>query len=291
MVHPDEAPAPIDLLDLSVEQGVGDLPGTVASAADPLAEVGGEGILVQSQAIAGDDRHPVRGQDRSQRMDDPMSRVLGARPQMQHGDDFAQRIPGDPEPQDLLPGTQPRADLIELEMGQGQIVKQRLMQSFGLLTRPHEPPGDRRLSVLEHAHRCPDVEPFGQRAEHDADLRRRGLQALEGAAPTDAELGAAGLPAQVRNTLALAMSAIRDEGMQALIGDTVIHACWSGAGVALRRSPFGGAAAALDFRPRADRRHAGHAWLVLQGHTPAAGAIVRCAGVPAPSSTNARWDA
>src|SRR5260370_13953040 len=72
---PNELAPPVTFLDVAVDQAWSHQPSAhVASSTTkckPLAKVGGEGIEVQVQAITGEKRDAVRGQDLSQRVDEP----------------------------------------------------------------------------------------------------------------------------------------------------------------------------------------------------------------------------
>ena len=80
---PNELAPPVTFLDLAVDQAwfhqASAHVASLTTKCKPLAKVGGEGIEVQVQAITGEKRDAVRGQDLSQRVDEPMSHGLAAR--------------------------------------------------------------------------------------------------------------------------------------------------------------------------------------------------------------------
>jgi len=69
----------IDVLDLAVEQVEGDVPAGFAGSAIgvPLAEVCGESIEVEVEAVAGEDGETSGSQDKSHRVQEGIGQVLG----------------------------------------------------------------------------------------------------------------------------------------------------------------------------------------------------------------------
>jgi len=74
------------------------------------------------------------GQELSQGMDNRMSHGLRAQTQMEHGKNLGAGIDGEPEPEDLLGITQPRAEFVQLEMREVQGAEAVLVQGLRVLT-------------------------------------------------------------------------------------------------------------------------------------------------------------
>jgi len=98
--------------------------------------VGGEGIEVQVQAITGEKRDAVRGQDLSQRVDEPMSHGLAARAELKHRNNLGERIDGQPEPENLVGSAQPGAQFIQLKMREPERAERALVQCLSVLASP-----------------------------------------------------------------------------------------------------------------------------------------------------------
>ena len=92
----------------------------------------GESVEIGIEAIAGEERHAARSQLLAQAVNEQMSHAMGARTQQQHGHAFGERIDGHPEPQDLCVAAQPRAEFIELQMGEGEHVEGAFMQALSM---------------------------------------------------------------------------------------------------------------------------------------------------------------
>jgi hypothetical protein len=75
--------------------------------------MGGQGIKVQVQAVAREQREAARGQPLAQIMDHSMGCVLCPRSQKQHGNKLAERIERNPQPECRGPAPEPRAQLVQ----------------------------------------------------------------------------------------------------------------------------------------------------------------------------------
>ena len=74
-----------------------------------------------------------------QAVDEQMSHAMGAWTQQPHRNACGERIDGHPEPEHLGVATQPRAEFIELQMGEHKVAEGALMQHLGMGSRPHQP--------------------------------------------------------------------------------------------------------------------------------------------------------
>ncbi len=96
----DEAAPTIMFDELSVKEAGADLPIVFLAThgLNPVAEMGGECIKVQLQALAGEYRQTILRQHFHEGMHDHMCHRWSARPNFQHGDDFAAGVDGEPDP-------------------------------------------------------------------------------------------------------------------------------------------------------------------------------------------------
>jgi hypothetical protein len=99
----------------------------------------------------------------SQRVDEELGHVLGAGTQLEDGNALAQRINGDPEPQDLGVAAQPRAQFVQWQMRQREVTKGALMQGLGMRPCPQEPMCDGRMSKAKDPFSRRQIQSFRQR--------------------------------------------------------------------------------------------------------------------------------
>jgi hypothetical protein len=95
----DQAAAPLELFDLAVDEVGGDLPDGLAGVvgSEPVAEVGGQGVEIEAEAIGGEDREgEIRLQAVMEFVDDGISQVESARAEAEDGDDFGGGVEGGP---------------------------------------------------------------------------------------------------------------------------------------------------------------------------------------------------
>jgi hypothetical protein len=95
---PNQLAPLIAFFHMAIDQACGHLPlahiPPSTSHFSPLPKMSREGIEVQIEAITGEERQTVRGQDLSQGVDEQMCHVLGAGAQMEHRKNLCTRIDG-----------------------------------------------------------------------------------------------------------------------------------------------------------------------------------------------------
>jgi hypothetical protein len=104
--------------DLGIEQAGIDAPGAAAfiGGVYPGSEMGRQGIEVERQAIAGENRQTTWGQALSDVVDELMGELLGARAEGEGWDQFGAGVGGDPKPFGLGRTIEFRTNLIELNV-------------------------------------------------------------------------------------------------------------------------------------------------------------------------------
>jgi len=95
-----------------------------------------------------------------------MRRVLGPRPEMQHRDELTDRIDGHPKPQYMRATPEPRAQFLQLDVGEMEVRQPARKERGTVLACTGHPGGDGRLPMPKHAQRSSDAETFRQRREH-----------------------------------------------------------------------------------------------------------------------------
>jgi hypothetical protein len=98
---------------------------------------------------------------------------------MQHGDNFAERIKGEREPEPRHAAPQPTAQLVQLHMWQIEVRKEALVQRCAVPSGTCEPGGDGRMPMPEHAHGRADIQAFGQGRQHFGNSVGSGFQPIE----------------------------------------------------------------------------------------------------------------
>src|SRR5215207_6742706 len=85
---------------------------------------------------------------------------------MQHGDQLADRINRQPQPQRVHAAPQPNAELVELDMQQVQVPQGAVVQRRTVPTRTCQPGGDGSGTVAKNPHGSGHREPFGYGRQH-----------------------------------------------------------------------------------------------------------------------------
>lgn len=103
------------LAELPIEKPSVNLPlkGMPPNDLNPSAEVGGERIEVQLQAITGEYGETIPCQHFHKCMYNGMGRGLSARPNFEHGDNFGARVDSEPNPESVSALTGLGAKLIQ----------------------------------------------------------------------------------------------------------------------------------------------------------------------------------
>ena len=83
---------------------------------EPVSKMSCQGIEVQIEAITGEERQTVLGQEPSQRVDEQVCHMLGTGTQMERGKNFRARVDGEPQPEHLFSAAETCAQLVQLEV-------------------------------------------------------------------------------------------------------------------------------------------------------------------------------
>jgi hypothetical protein len=140
-----------------------------------------------------------------QRVDQGMRSALGPGSQMEHRDELADGVDRQPQPEDMRPATQAGAQLVQLDMGEGEVLQGAVMQACALLPSACQPGSDRARVIPKDAPSCCHIQAFAQRGEHFSDAGGGSFEAGERGVATGAEGGAAGLTAKGLNAFACAV--------------------------------------------------------------------------------------
>ncbi len=219
---------------LTVEQFIGNgpvvFPGTFG--ADPVAEMGSDGIEIAAQAVGGEGRNAIFLQTKFQVMGQGHGILVLAKAEMKRGQDLGERVDGEPQPHaaDLADSAE---ELIHLDEGQEQVMEEALMQVRAVVTSSFQPAGDGGLSMTGAAHEDRNITPLSQEHQDQDDALFRDLEAVERRIST----GGKGLPARltfpILNVIEQTAFAISNKGMELVISYAEVITAWVGAGVAL----------------------------------------------------------
>ncbi len=140
-----------------------------------------------------------------------MRHVLCAGAELKHGKDLREGINGQPQPQHLCGAAEPRAQFVQLDMGDLEIAEAVLVQGLSVRALARQPESNGGLTIAEDPFGGGSVQPFGQRREHRRDLGRGGVQTIQGGVASGSEGGVASLTTKRLDPLSLAMSAISEK--------------------------------------------------------------------------------
>jgi hypothetical protein len=133
-VDADQASAPMNLLDLGIEQagqGAPDWFG-LTEVLNPLTEVGGERVEIQFQAITTEDGQVRRRQGLAHLMDEVMGKGLRAWAEEEGWDELGGGVQGDPQPEIVRGLTGVGEEFVELDVSESQAVAEVLMQGLSV---------------------------------------------------------------------------------------------------------------------------------------------------------------
>src|SRR5262249_38757343 len=221
---------------------------------DPITKMGGECVEIEIETIAGERRDAARRETPVEIVDQCMCRILRARTQMQHGDQLADRINRQPQPQRVHAAPQPSAELVELDMQQVQVPQGAVVQRRTVPPRTCQPGGDGSGTVAKNPHGSGHREPFGHGRQHLTYALGRRFEPIEWRVSTGRKRGATGLAAQRLDALYFPLSSVADQRMDVRIRDLIVLAGAVGAGEPLGIDPFGRTATAFDLTPGRDAR-------------------------------------
>jgi hypothetical protein len=131
--------------------------------------MGGYGIEVQIQPIAGEDREVARSQALMELVHDTMRCVLCPGAKLQDRDQFGKRVDRHPQPQDMGSIAQPRPEFVKLEMRQREVPKPAVMQGRAVLACTCEPGAHGAFTVPKDPHSGGERETFSQGCQDFCD--------------------------------------------------------------------------------------------------------------------------
>src|SRR3712207_4921993 len=127
-------------------------------------------------------------------------------------------------------------------MGEREAAEVPGMEALSVSTAASQPARHGMLTMAEDPTGSGEVQPLSQCRQHLADLGGGGLEPVEGGVPPGADLGAAGLTAEVLDVIG-AMMTTTDQRVEGRVGDAVVAAGRVGAGRAGRVDRLGPTAA------------------------------------------------
>jgi hypothetical protein len=128
---------------------------------------------------------------------------------------------------------QPRAEFIELQMGKGELAEGAFMQALSMCSSASEPVGDGGMPDAKDPFCCREIQPFGQRTQHEGHPLRGRFQPIHRRMDTSTERVATRLTAKPLDSLGFSVAPIAHDGMDIRIADRVVLAGLIGTGEAL----------------------------------------------------------
>ena len=177
-----------------------------------------------------------------------MGIVLASAAQVHGGQNLADRVDGQPEPEGVLYAAYLGVQLVELDQGQVQVAEEQVVETAAVTAHPLQPAGDGGVGVAGVADHHRDVHALGQQPQDHLDAVGCCLQIIEGCVAPTREVPTAALAAEMLDVSILASLAVADQRMHVFSGDAVVVAVWMGTGVAFRLNLFLASPTALALR-------------------------------------------
>ena len=242
-----ELVAGFDLDELSEEEGGVNGPDGQAFAGRrgrPEAEVGGEGIEVEAEAIAAERGNATGSETGLEIVDEGVGQELSARANLKGEDDFGADFEGDPDP-DILSMADMGLEFVKLDVVGDPVVKVMIMKGLIKLAEADEPASDGGGMVLEDADGGGLIDAFAESSDDFIDAAKRGFQVVHGSEAALTEALAASLTAEPLDGVVYAAAAIADEGVEVVIADAKVITARVGAVLTGSGDGFGATAGAF----------------------------------------------
>src|SRR5262249_6974531 len=119
---------------------------------------------------------------------------------------------------------QPCTQFIELEMREGEILEESVVERCAMFPGTAEPGGDSRMAMAKHPHGGGHIQAFGQCCQYLPDALGCCLEAVQRRRAPRTKGGLACLAAEGLDTFAFPVSTVTDHCMDLGIGDPIIGA-------------------------------------------------------------------
>ncbi len=139
-------------------------------------------------------------------------------------------------------------------MGKGELTEGAFMQALSMRSSAEEPVGDGGMPEAKDPFCRREIQPFGQRTQHQGHPLRGRFQPIQWRMETSTERAATRLTAKALDPLSMAIQTVANQGMDVGITDPRGHACLIGTGKPLRLHAFGRSPSALHLVPMWHRR-------------------------------------
>ena len=211
--------------------------------------MGGEGIVIMFETIGTEDREATFFEPGDKFVDNGVGHGLGARSELDNGDEFGLGVADGPDP-DILPGMfDIRPEFIELNVDKLKGSDEMVVEFAAMLAAAGEPGAEGDFAHFECVSQGIDVDAACQEGERKANDFGVSFDAIRDSVLAAGEFGLAGLAEEILNEFVLAMAAIADQRMHFLIGDKIVVAILVGAEVILGADPLFLTFFAFDFGP------------------------------------------
>jgi hypothetical protein len=182
-----------------------------------------EGIVLQPQAIGGEDRGCAGRQTLPDLVHKAHGIVVGPLADTDHRHDFGLCIQRHSYENMLLQAAQLGDQFIQLELRADQIVEEVVVQTLGMGCRACQPAVDGALIVLEDPAGRRDIDALAGRGHHLVHSAHRGFQVVHRGCHAHTEFRMARLTAQVLDGVRAVVPAIADQRMHPRVGDLEVR--------------------------------------------------------------------
>lgn len=238
------------LLDkLTIQQAIRNLPmiGSSAWRTKPVTEMSRDGVEISSQTIGGEGRDGVWVKAQLEIMNQSHSVIILTLAEVKRGQYLGDGIDGQPQPH--FAGTaHPTIQLIHLDQGQKQVMKETVVEQRTVLTHAFQPACNGGFTMTRAAHEDRDIAPFSQEHQDQNDMTIVGLQSIKGSVKATGEALVAPLTFPILNMFVATAFSIADNGVQQVIDDAEVITQGIGTSVTLGSEMFGATSSTFALR-------------------------------------------
>lgn len=210
----------------------------------PEAEVGGEGIEVEAEAIAAERGDTTGSEAAFEIVDEGMGQELRTGADLEGEDDLRAGFEGDPDP-DIVSMADMGFEFVKLDIVGDPVVKVMVMEGLIELAEADEPASDGGGMVLEDADGGGLIDAFAESSDDFIDAAKRSFQVVHGSEAALTEALAASLTAEPLDRVMYAAQTIADECVEVVIADAKVITARIGAVLASSGDGFGATAGAF----------------------------------------------
>ena len=95
-----------------------------------------QSVEVEVQTVTGKDGQAASSEALTQPADNAVGGILISRPEAKDRDQLHDRVKGQPQLEGVIPTAQPSADLVQLDVGEAEVLEADLVEDLAVASRP-----------------------------------------------------------------------------------------------------------------------------------------------------------